>query len=163
MNFQKFEQACQADIPMVKMLGLNLIHVDKTSLVSALPLAPNINEKGTALGGSLSSAAMVSGWMFVSLHFNADLSAEKNVVIVGSDCQFLAPIDEDFYVHVAVIPDNLHTAKEKFSQRGKAALPLEIKLIKQSTCKKANEMKAIQIAEADVCMTMNATYVIKSV
>ena len=48
-------------------MGIRVAAYDGTSLKLTAPLAPNINHKSTAFGGSLYSLAVLCGWGIVHL------------------------------------------------------------------------------------------------
>jgi thioesterase domain-containing protein len=49
-------------IPLARAMAIEGLRYDGQELLLRLPLAPNINDKGCAFGGSLASAATLTGW-----------------------------------------------------------------------------------------------------
>ncbi len=49
-------------IPLSRAMAIEGLRYDGDELLLRLPLAPNINDKGCAFGGSLASAATLTGW-----------------------------------------------------------------------------------------------------
>jgi thioesterase domain-containing protein len=66
-----------------------------TTVRLAAPLAPNLNHRATAFGGSLSSLAILSGWVLLHLQLR-ERSIQSRLVIQRSAFEFGAPVDGDF-------------------------------------------------------------------
>ena len=49
-------------IPLTRAMQLRVVSLDETGLRLDAPLAPNVNDKGTAFGGSLASLLTLAGW-----------------------------------------------------------------------------------------------------
>jgi thioesterase domain-containing protein len=82
-------------IPMTAALGAQVVHVDSGSVRLRAPLAPNLNHRGTAFGGSLSALAILAGWVLVHLQLR-DRGVSARLVIQRSVLDFDAPVDGDF-------------------------------------------------------------------
>ncbi len=89
-------------IPMTRSLGVRVEHYDGTSVRLAAPLEPNSNHHDTAFGGSLSSLAILSGWVLVHLQLR-ERGIASGLVIQRSAMEFEAPVDGDFTA-TAVLP-----------------------------------------------------------
>jgi hypothetical protein len=61
IDLPAFEAECQRDIPLLNAMHLALINYDDLVLTMEAPLAPNINNKGTAVGGSIASICLFGG------------------------------------------------------------------------------------------------------
>jgi thioesterase domain-containing protein len=90
-----FERALLADIPLARAMQLRLRDYDGDSLHLAAPLAPNINDKGCAFGGSLLSLLTLAGWGLIVLKLRA-LDVACDVYVQDSEARYLAPVWEDF-------------------------------------------------------------------
>mgnify|MGYP001043930423 CR=1 FL=1 len=82
-------------IPMGAAMGLSVERLDDHGLVLDLPLAPNINDKGTAFGGAMSSALILAGWSLPRLLLRRENRA-ADLVIGRCELRFLAPIHTGF-------------------------------------------------------------------
>jgi thioesterase domain-containing protein len=82
-------------IPVTASLGARVELYDGASIRLAAPLAPNLNHRATAFGGSLSSLAILSGWALLHLQLR-ERSIASRLVIQRSGLEFDAPIDGDF-------------------------------------------------------------------
>ncbi|MEN1727334.1 MAG: YiiD C-terminal domain-containing protein [Pseudomonadota bacterium] len=112
-------------IPLGGAMGLEVERLDDQGLVLNLPLAPNINDKGTAFGGSMSSALILAGWSLPRLILRRERRA-ADLVIGRCELRFLAPVDTGFRA-ISQWPDpgQINEFLIKLDERGKAALAME--------------------------------------
>ena len=76
----------------------------------AAPLAPNLNHRNTAFGGSISALGILSGWTLLFLKLR-ECNIKSRLVIQKSAFDFEDPIAADFTA-VCTLPDA--AAWEKF-------------------------------------------------
>ena len=91
-------------IPITRNLGVRVEHYDGRSVRLAAPLAPNLNHRATAFGGSLSSIAILSGWVLIHLQLR-ERGITNRLVIHRSALDFEAPVDGDFTATSTLPPD----------------------------------------------------------
>lgn len=124
-ELRRLEAEIRRDIPITQHLQFHVAGCDGRGLRLRAPLAPNINHKDTAFGGSLSMLAMIAGWGMMRLLVPKEASATQ-IVIQHCEVSFLRPVHQDFEV-VCSPPGS--GAYERFCQlferRGKARLHLE--------------------------------------
>jgi len=98
-------------------------------LTVSAPLAPNLNDKGTAFAGSLFSVAALAGWALVTRWCAAE-SFDAEVVLQSSTARFLAPARADFraIAHESTGPerDKLRRMLAR-SGRGRAQISVDVK------------------------------------
>ena len=82
-------------IPITARLGARVEDYDGSSVRLSAPLAPNLNHRGTGFGGSLSTLAILSGWVLVHLQLR-ERGVAAEVVIQRASLDFEAPVDGDF-------------------------------------------------------------------
>jgi thioesterase domain-containing protein len=83
------------EIPLTRAMDVQLGKCDDHMLSLRAPLAPNVNDKGCAFGGSLVSLMTLNGWALVELALRA--RGEACDVYVGeSTVHYLAPLWQDF-------------------------------------------------------------------
>ena len=88
-------QFIRDEIPLAKAMDLQLVSYDADTLSLAAPLAPNVNDKGCAFGGSLVSLMTLNGWALVELALRQrDLDCD--VFVAESEVRYLAPLWQDF-------------------------------------------------------------------
>jgi len=110
---QHLSHRLASEIPLCKAMQVRVQDYDGESLTLTAPLAPNINDKGTAFGGSLNNVMTLAGWGLVYLAlWQQNLLAE--VVIHESQMQFLAPVTGPI-LGQARFTDSSHV--QRFSER----------------------------------------------
>lgn len=114
-----------ADIPLLRTMGLSIAAYDGEALRLAAPLAPNVNDKGCAFGGSLVSLMTVAGWGLVRLALDVRGLA-CDIFVADSQVRYLAPVWQDFEV-VAQLADGeaFDTLFESLATRGKGRVTLD--------------------------------------
>lgn len=88
--------ALLARIPLVQAMQLRLHAWDAGRLVMAAPLAPNVNDKGCAFGGSLASVMTLAGWGLVELAMHAR-GQDADIFVGKSTVSYLQPVWDDFH------------------------------------------------------------------
>ena len=121
----ELEQLLHAEIPLTRAMQVRVLRADRNGLALGAALAPNLNHKQTAFGGSLNSLATLACWGLVQLLMR-DSDQVATVVIQESRIQFLRPVKRDFE---AVCPRPPEAAIEKFrrmlERKGRARLVLD--------------------------------------
>lgn len=82
-------------IPLARSMGLELGSYDGEKLVLDCPLAPNVNDKGCAFGGSLTSLMTLAGWGVVELALR-QRGEDCDVYVGESTVRYLDPVWGDF-------------------------------------------------------------------
>lgn len=134
------------EIPLTKIMEIKIQNYNNQELITTASLEININDKGTAFGGSLSTLSIISGWSLCwliskELGFNSN-----NIVIIKNETSFRKPVTKDIICH---------TKKPSLE---------EIKILKHKleTKKSASIKIESQIIEDDrICVDFSGYYVIK--
>jgi thioesterase domain-containing protein len=114
-----------ADIPLARAMDVAVSAWDGDSLVLAAPLAPNVNDKGCAFGGSLASVMTLAGWGLIRLAQDAHGLA-ADLYVQDSALRYLAPVWEDFSVVARLAPGEAFAPfLDALGARGKARLRVE--------------------------------------
>jgi thioesterase domain-containing protein len=90
----EFERQLLADIPLTRTMQLRVASWDGATLRLGAPLAPNINDKGCAFGGSLASLMTLAGWGVIVLKLRA-LDRACDIYVQDSKVRYLAPVWTD--------------------------------------------------------------------
>jgi len=91
-------------MPPARALQISLGSYDGEALVLRAPLAPNVNDKGCAFGGSLASLLTLSAWGLSSLKLGeAGFAAETYVQ--DSTVRYLAPLYDDIEARAWLDPE----------------------------------------------------------
>jgi thioesterase domain-containing protein len=101
MTLDEITAYLHAHIPLTRGLAAAARRWDGASLVLGAPLAPNLNHRQTAFGGSLSAVAILAGWGVVHLALR-ERGLDARVVIQRSAMEFVAPAAGDFAAAASV-------------------------------------------------------------
>lgn len=110
------------DIPMARAMGLSVAACTDATLTLAAPLAPNINDKGCAFGGSLGSLMTLAGWGLIELAAEAR-GIDAEIYVKDSTIRYLAPVWQDFRAVARLAEgESLAGFFEVLARRGKARI-----------------------------------------
>lgn len=112
-------------IPLSKAMGLTIesLHWDRIHL--SAPLAPNVNDKGTAFGGSLSAALTLAGWGLLYGRLAHD-GIEADLVIHRSEIIYERPVSEDFNIYCdGLASEDWLQFTRQLGRRGRARVVLK--------------------------------------
>lgn len=90
-------RALQAELlamPPVAAMDLRIVEAGDGHLRLRAPLAANINDKGCAFGGSLTSLMTLAGWGLIVLRL-AEAGLQAEVYVADSEIRYRAPLYED--------------------------------------------------------------------
>lgn len=115
-------QFIREEIPLARAMDVQLGECTADMLSLRAPLAPNLNDKGCAFGGSLVSLMTLSGWALVELALRA--RGETCDLYVGeSTVRYLAPLWQDFRSEARLAAGNdWATFFATLAARGKARI-----------------------------------------
>lgn len=124
----EFEQQVLADIPLTRAMQLRLVAATPDCLRLGAPLAPNINDKGCAFGGSLSGLMTLAGWGLIVLRLR-ERGQSCDVYVQDSMIRYLAPMWSDF-VAAAVLAEgeSWDAFFDALAQRGRARLRVFVRV-----------------------------------
>ncbi len=115
-------------IPITRDMGVRLLECSLQGVKLSAPLAPNVNHRATAFGGSVSSTLILAAWTW--LHFALrEAGLHCQIVIQRNTVEYVAPVPGEFTAHC----DGLTAAPwERFlrtlRRHGKARLELHARL-----------------------------------
>lgn len=119
------EQILHNEIPISKAMGIRVANYDGASLSLAAPLAPNINHKSTAFGGSLYSLAVLCGWGLLHLKL-ADARMHKHILIQESSIRYLHPVEHDLHAECRLDDAAFKQFLRTLEKHGRARLSLDV-------------------------------------
>ncbi|MGN2242950.1 YiiD C-terminal domain-containing protein [Frateuria sp. GZRR33] len=109
-------------IPLARAMDLRLHRYDGDGLALAAPLAPNVNDKGCAFGGSLASVMTLAGWALVELELKRR-GEDCDVFVGDSHVRYLEPVWDDFHAEARLAEDaDFATFFATLAERGKARI-----------------------------------------
>ncbi len=114
------------NVPLTRAAGLSVKTYDGQRLVLEAPLEPNINDKGTAFGGSTYVLCVAAAWGMSSLK-SQELGLEGELVVAKAEIEYLRPLSESIQAEV-LAPDQEMLAHfaDSYKRHGKARFDLEV-------------------------------------
>lgn len=115
-------------------------------LISQAPLSVNINDKGTAFGGSLATMNIISSWGLCwiiqkELGFNS-----SNIVIIKNEHSYKKPVTKDIVCFTKKPSlEEIDKLKNKLLSKKSASIKIESKIIE----------------DGEICVDFTGYYVIK--
>ena len=115
-------QFIRDEIPLARAMEPSLQAWSHDRLSLAVPLAPNVNDKGCAFGGSLVSLMTLAGWALVEQALRR--RGEDCDVFVGeSTVRYLAPVWNDFRADAQLAPEaDWNAFFDTLAARGRARI-----------------------------------------
>lgn len=147
---QKLKDFFVEHLPITQFMGLEVESYNGEELVLVAPLAPNINDKQTAFGGSLYNAAVMACWGYAYLK-TQERGIQCNQVVMGGDVKYRAPVTGNIRA-VCKNPgdDVIASFLDHFDRKGKAKISLDATITTDGT------------AEGKVAVTFSGQYAILS-
>lgn len=116
------------EIPLTHAMQLSLDSYDGNMLKLKVPLAPNINDKGTAFAGSISALGNITGWSLLML-WSAREFAPCRVAIADARFSFKRPLCSGFHSVVSLPSDEVcRQLLESLQKRGRGKVGLHVSL-----------------------------------
>lgn len=114
----------RARIPLARAMDLQLHHYGRDNLALAAPLAPNVNDKGCAFGGSLASLMTLACWALVELKLQ-ERGEDCDVFVGESTVRYLEPVWSDFQAQAQLAEGaDWPTFFDALDARGKARIEM---------------------------------------
>lgn len=111
-------------IPLSSAMAVSVLSCNDDGVLLSAPLAPNINHRETAFGGSIASLAILAAWTLIHVRLTT-LQIPARIVIQRSNIEYKEAVTGDFE---AFCPTPSLEAWEKFlrtlQRHGKARLAL---------------------------------------
>lgn len=95
MSIETLERYLHEHIPLSRHLGARVLEAGPDSVRLGAPLAPNLNHRQTAFGGSISALAILAGWTWLYARLGGT-SFPGRIVIQANSIAYLAPGEGDF-------------------------------------------------------------------
>ena len=108
-------------LPITQYLNMRSYEYTGASFSLAIDLAPSINDKLTAFGGSLFCVSVMNCWGMVYLQ-GRQRGINPNMVVSHAEIDYLAPVDDEVIIATCHQPDdaNWDDFFASFNHRGKA-------------------------------------------
>ncbi len=117
------------DIPPVAALHAQVMAYDGRQLKLVAPLALNVNDKGSAFGGSMTSLMTYAGWGLVTLQLQ-QASMLADVFVADSHVRYLKPLYADLHAEAELGPDQSWSIfLQTLAQRGRSRIELRARMV----------------------------------
>jgi thioesterase domain-containing protein len=100
----ELERFIRAHIPLARAMDVRVAGWDGEGLEMTAPLAPNINDKACAFGGSLSGLMTLAGWGLVVLALGKH-GVDADVYVARAETRYLAPLFTDLHASARLAED----------------------------------------------------------
>jgi len=125
MTPRALELYLHKNIPLSKAMEVAVAAREDGGIELSAPLPPNLNHRGTAFGGSVSSLAVLSAWTLLHVELGR-AGLPSRIVIQKSEFTYLKPIDGEFSAVCALpAPAVWNRFLTTLRRRGKARIALE--------------------------------------
>lgn len=143
---KKLQNKLHNEIPLTKMMGIKVQEYNEKELITTAPLNININDKGTAFGGSLATMTIISAWSLCWLITEELGLQSNNIVVIKNEHSYKKPVTKDIICF---------TTKPSVEE-------IEILKNKLLTKKSASiKIKSQIIEDGEICVDFIGYYVIK--
>lgn len=125
---QELREYCRG-MPPVAAMQVEVEGMRGDALRLTAPLSANVNDKGNAFGGSLTSLMTVAGWGLVTLKLRlAGLEAE--VYVADSHIRYLAPLYDDLVAEAVFAEGQAWDLfVDTLVQRGRARIQVDARVL----------------------------------
>ena len=126
----KLQNKLHDEIPLTKTMGIKIQSYNESELITTAPLEININDKGTAFGGSLSTITIISAWS-LSWLISKELGFDSNnIVIIKNETSFRKPVTKNIVCHTKKPSlKEIEILKQKLETKKSASIKIESKII----------------------------------
>ncbi|MEY8248667.1 MAG: thioesterase domain-containing protein [Bermanella sp.] len=118
-------QFFRSHLPITQFMEMDVESYDGQTLILRAPLAPNINDKQTAFGGSLYNASVMACWGMLYLK-TLEANIVCNQVVAKGTIEYKAPVRGEIRAVCQVpAPEALEKMLQDFANKGRARLTLQ--------------------------------------
>ncbi len=136
MTPQELQTKLHTQIPLTQLMQLCIDHINDKELITTAPLDVNINDKGTAFGGSLSTQTIISAWSVCFL-LSQELNLENSsIVIIKNETKFLHPVTKALSCHTFFpTKTQIEELQKKIEKKGSGSIKIHSQIIEnEKTC-----------------------------
>jgi thioesterase domain-containing protein len=131
------------DIAPARAMQISVSSYSNEGLELAAPLQPNINDKGTAFAGSISSLLVLAGWGVITLRLR-DAGIPVDVVVSKSEIDYKRPVCGEMHSNAEIGSEQVDPLISYLAENPCGSIQIQSRLL----------------SEGRLCATMVATYVV---
>jgi thioesterase domain-containing protein len=133
MTASELQTYLYAHIPLSAAMQVEVVQATPDIIELRAPLAPNINHRGTAFGGSISTLATLACWSLMRVRTDG-LEPAPHLVVRRNSVEYLAPILGEIRAMVHFPQDADWAAMQaQYQSKGRARLTLEAQVLSGDT------------------------------
>jgi thioesterase domain-containing protein len=125
---RELERYLHEQIPLSAAMGITALLATTQSVVLSAPLAPNINHKRTAFGGSISALGILAAWSLLHLRL-IEAGCNCEVVIQSSQMEYDRPIAGPFSARSSVADSLWPTFLKTLTRKKRARIEVQSSLV----------------------------------
>ena len=143
---KKLQNKLHNEIPLTKMMGIKVQEYNEKELITTAPLNININDKGTAFGGSLATMTIISAWSLCWMITEELGLQSNNIVVIKNEHSYKKPVTKDL-ICVTTKPsvEEIEILKNKLLTKKSASIKIKSQIIE----------------DGEICVDFIGYYVIK--
>lgn len=132
----KLQKKLHAQIPMTRLMKLRIDEYNNNELITSAPLDININDKGTAFGGSLSTITIISSWSLCWLICEELGIKNENIVVIKNETNYKRAVTKDIICYtIKPTKKEIDILKEKLERKGSGSIKISSSIIEEdNTC-----------------------------
>jgi thioesterase domain-containing protein len=108
-------------IPLSRAMDVAVVAIDAEDVVLRAPLAPNINHRETAFGGSMSALAILAAWSLLHARCRSE-GIDARLVIQRNSMEYEQPVEGDFIARARVDELEWQRFTRMLARKGKARI-----------------------------------------
>jgi thioesterase domain-containing protein len=124
----ELERYLHQQIPLSAAMGVKALSATTQSVVLSAPLAPNINHRRTAFGGSISALGILAAWSLLHLRL-IEARYDCEVVIQSSQIDYDQPIAGPFAARSSLADGLWPTFLRTLARRKRARIEVQSSLV----------------------------------
>lgn len=129
---QNLENFVLEHLPLARAAGITVDDYTGAELRVSAPLDKNINDKGTAFGGSLYNLCVIAAWGMTDLKAK-ELGLKGDIVVAKGEIDYLRPLRGRLTASVlSPSEEDLRRIEKSYHARGKAAFYLEATIVDEN-------------------------------
>jgi thioesterase domain-containing protein len=130
MLIDELQEKLHNEIPLTKMMNIKIQDYNANELITSAPLDINVNDKGTAFGGSLSTMTIISAWSLCWLIAKELGFDSKNIVVIKSENSYKSPVTKDIICYTQKpSKEEIEVLKQKLETKKSASIKINSSII----------------------------------